>query len=148
MLDYWIDKHCNTQEQTEMEQTKEKEETTCSGQKNKELFLPLIANPYTWEQDTNIRICLIAVLSHHYCSCINSFMTVLYHFPGSVWERILVFIYVAPLKLPNSLLTAQFQKDYFMGLLARAALLSVDLPSSVTWGIHSIMSKGPVTELD
>jgi len=47
MLDYWIDKHCNTQEQTEMEQTKEKEETTCSGQKNKELFLPLIANPYS-----------------------------------------------------------------------------------------------------
>lgn len=33
MLDYWIDKYHNTQEQTEMEQTKEKEETTCSGQK-------------------------------------------------------------------------------------------------------------------
>lgn len=35
MLDYWIDKYCNAQEQTEMEQTKEKEETACSGQKTK-----------------------------------------------------------------------------------------------------------------
>lgn len=39
MLDYWIDKHCNTQEQTEMEQTKEKEEITCSGQKKQRIVL-------------------------------------------------------------------------------------------------------------
>lgn len=66
----------------------------------------------------------------------------------SVWEIILVFIYAVTLKFPNSLSAAQFQKD-FMGLPARVALLSVDLPSSVTWSIYSIMPKGPVSqELD
>lgn len=137
MLDRWIDKYHNKQEQIETEPTKEKK--LLAQDRKRSIVLITCSWSQHLEQDTNIRIFATAACLHHSCNCINHLLIILYHFIMNVQEQIPAHFQAVPLKLPNSLKTPQFHMDYFICLPARAVLSSL-------WIFH-LLSPGAYTAL-